>query len=121
MNDSSVSVFPNNKIAGKKSLTFYVLTILFSIAVPIYLMDTCITFFHEDIGFSIVHGDLAISTGFSRRFGLHRLHEICPVGPPCHIYATIPEDATHAAFINIHTNKAVKSILVYFDTEEYYN
>ncbi len=41
---------------------------------------------------------------------------ICPPGKPCHVYATIPENATDNVFISVHTHKDVKELsLIYFD------
>jgi hypothetical protein len=43
---------------------------------------------------------------FSRYF---QYDKPCPPGPPCHLYATVPEDASYAVFINIHTHISISS------------
>ena len=48
------------------------------------------------------------------------LDDMCPVGPPCHVYATLPQDTAHDVFINVHTNKAHRKVYVLFDTAENY-
>lgn len=45
----------------------------------------------------------------------------CPLGPPRHIYATIPEDASNSVIINAHTNVAYETLTMQYDTEEYFN
>lgn len=48
------------------------------------------------------------------------LSPACPEGKPCHLYATLPEDAAHAVFINVQTAKNVKNLTVFYDTLEFY-
>lgn len=38
----------------------------------------------------------------------------CPPGPPCQLYATIPEDPAHAFFLNVHTHEDVSNVVVYY-------
>lgn len=49
--------------------------------------------------------DYLITTSFTRQF---TLPEACPVGRPCHVYATLPEDTSESVFINFQTNIAHK-------------
>jgi len=48
------------------------------------------------------------------------LKDACPPGPPCHFYVTAPEDIAHAAFINVHTAKNVKSLEILYDELDYF-
>ena len=51
------------------------------------------------------------STSFSRKL---TLSEACPVGIPCHVYATLSENTSEAVFINFQTNiKHSKSTICY--------
>lgn len=38
----------------------------------------------------------------------------CPPGPPCHVYATVPEDPHQAFFLNIHTHTDVEEVIVFY-------
>jgi hypothetical protein len=81
------------------------------------LTGGCIAFYEDFVGLRIEAIDLSVSTTLSRYF---QLADICPPGKPCHIYATLPEDATTAVFINLHTNIKHENIAVLYDTKDYY-
>mmetsp|Transcript_1813 Transcript_1813/g.1708 ORF Transcript_1813/g.1708 Transcript_1813/m.1708 type:complete len:171 (-) Transcript_1813:542-1054(-) len=74
---------------------------------PFLLMGICLGFFDTRIG--IIKGTLSISTSVSRFFDLK---EACPPGPPCHVYATLPEDSATSVFINAHTNTEYEEVYV---------
>ena len=42
------------------------------------------------------------------------IKESCPVGGPCQMYTTIPENPSEAIFLNLHTHVDVKSVDVYY-------
>lgn len=86
-----------------------------SIFWPLFFMGTCISFYNK-VGFIQIDG-FSLSTELSRAF---LFNDACPKGSPCHVYATLPEDASTSVFINAHTNVAYDSIVVNWDTEEYY-
>ncbi len=72
-----------------------------SVLLGLFFINTCATFFHQDIGIAIVGGDLSISTFIMRYL---TMKPICPPGPPCHIYTSLSEEAISQVFINVHTN-----------------
>lgn len=82
------------------------------------LTGGCIAFYEDYVGLKIKALDLSVSTTLSRYF---QLQDACPPGPPCHVYATLPEDATTAVFINAHTNVQHENIVIKYDTRDYYN
>ena len=43
---------------------------------------------------------------------------MCPPGPPCHLYATLPEDTAHDVFISTHTHISITNVTVFYDLEE---
>jgi hypothetical protein len=45
--------------------------------------------------------DYLFTTSLTRQL---TLPEACPIGRPCHIYATLPENTSDSVFINYHTN-----------------
>ena len=53
------------------------------------------------------------STSLTREY---TLPEACPVGPPCHVYATLPENASDSVFINFHTNIKHPHAVVCYNT-----
>lgn len=48
------------------------------------------------------------------------MNDACPPGPPCHFYATVPENTANDVFINVHTNSAVRNVFVHYDLEEFF-
>jgi hypothetical protein len=84
---------------------------------PFLFMNTCFSFYDTRQGLQLA-GQMSISTWIIRQF---ELREACPPGPPCHIYATLPEDSATGVFINTHTNTRYSDMTVYFDTQDYFN
>ena len=75
------------------------------------MYKTCISFFNVEIGWYSHSLGIGINTYVSRHL---QLRESCPVGPPCHLYATVPEDPSYAFFLNIHTHKEVGQVTVFY-------
>eukprot|EP01017_Pseudomicrothorax_dubius_P005321 TRINITY_DN11320_c0_g2_i2.p1 TRINITY_DN11320_c0_g2~~TRINITY_DN11320_c0_g2_i2.p1 ORF type:complete len:567 (-),score=92.87 TRINITY_DN11320_c0_g2_i2:57-1757(-) len=68
----------------------------------------CIAAYHDTVGINV--DTLMLSTRFTRKF---YLDEVCPLeGGPCHLYATIPENASDSVFINVHTHKSVDQVII---------
>ena len=97
-------------------ITANVLIIFFSIFIPFFFENTCISLFNPPIGFYF--GDyLDVSTKITRSISENYK---CPTGPPCHVYATLPENATTSVFINFHTNIKYNEPVVQWDDLTFY-
>jgi len=70
----------------------------------------CLDLYEDSVGVTLF-GGMSISTTLIRYF---QLKDACPLGAPCQIYATLPEDASTSVFINAHTNDAIENIEVSF-------
>lgn len=93
-----------------------VLALLLSLFVNFFFENTCVAIFNDSLGVHL--GPLiSLNTRFTRYF---QFADICPPGPPCHIFATAPEDASNAVFLNIHTSLDVSELTVKYDTIENY-
>lgn len=75
------------------------------------MYKTCLCFYNEEIGFYSMKLGFGVNTYFTRIF---QLRDACPPGQPCQMYATIPEDPSYAFFLNLHTHKDVKNVIVYY-------
>jgi hypothetical protein len=84
---------------------------VYSVLFPLLLYRTCLCFYNEEVGFYSYTVGFGINTYFSRIF---QLKESCPVGGPCQMYATIPEDPSYAFFLNLHTHPDVSKVIVYY-------
>jgi hypothetical protein len=94
---------------NKKAL---IIAALISIFLPLFFYKTCISFYNDEIGYTSNFFGPALNTYWARLLELKRA---CPPGPPCHVYATIPEDPTTAFFLNMHTYPDIKSdVVVYY-------
>lgn len=98
--------FIQNSLRGKTDKKVYLLALIASIALPLLFYKTCISFYNEQIGYTSRIFGPAFNTYWTR---LLELHQSCPPGPPCHVYATIPEDPTTAFFLNVHTYAGLKT------------
>lgn len=92
-----------------------VLIIFSSIFLPFLFQNSCITFHNPSIGF------LLGETDFSTKLTRQSLSERCPEGAPCHIYVTLPENATNSVFLNFHTNQKHENTEVLYDEYDYYH
>jgi Phosphodiesterase/alkaline phosphatase D len=89
---------------------------LFAFIVPLATENTCLCFYNSDYGFEV--NPLAVmSTRMTRAISLD---PACPMGKPCHVYATLPEDPAHYVFINVHTNHAVTNLTIFYGKLEDY-
>jgi len=108
-----------NIVTCRRYKIFYiganVLIIFFAIFLPFLFQNTCVTFHNPIIGWKIGNADL--STKITRQTSLNTK---CPAGPPCHVYATLPENATNAVFLNFHTNQKHDNVEVFNDTMDHY-
>ena len=105
------------KSARKRLRRLVISFLIFSFVASYSLTGGCISFYEGYIGIKIKAIDLSVSTTLTRYF---ELDEACPPGPPCHIYATLPEDTATGVFINAQTHVDVHSITVKYDTKEWY-
>lgn len=90
--------------------------IIVSILCPILFMDSCISEWDQRMGLHVGTG--SFSTAIERFI---RLPIPCPPGPPCHVYASLAEDGATSVFINVHTSTSVDTLVMKYDTLEYYN
>lgn len=72
---------------------------------------TCLCFYNAEIGYYNHALGFGVNTYLSRIF---QLKTSCPPGPPCHMYATIPEDPSYAFFLNLHTHTGVGKVTVFY-------
>lgn len=97
-------------------ITANILIIFFSIFIPFFFQNTCISLFNPPIGFHFADY-IDISTKITRSISENYK---CPTGPPCHVYATLPENATTSVFINFHTNVEHNDAVVQWDDLPFY-
>lgn len=96
-----------------KLLGFAILSLVSSYA----LSGGCVAIYEDFVGLRIESLNLSLSSTLSRYF---QLQDACPPGPPCHVYATLPEDATTAVFINAHTNVEHENVVITYDTKDHF-
>lgn len=93
-----------NILAFRNLKAFYIISniliIFFSIFIPFLFQNTCISLFNPPIGFYF-SDFVDVSTKITRSITENYK---CPEGPPCHVYVTLPENATTGVFVNFHTN-----------------
>jgi hypothetical protein len=94
------------------------LSLFLSIGVPLAMKDSCLCVFSKDFGISVLNGTAVFSSRLIRSFTVEK---VCPPGPPCHVYATLPSNTSEAVFINAHTDYDVDSVTVAYDRLDYYN
>jgi len=75
-----------------------------AIVFPLFMYRSCLTFYNAEVGYYNHKLGFGVNTYFTRMF---QLKTSCPPGPPCHMYATVPEDPSYAFFLNLHTHKDV--------------
>jgi len=96
--------------------SFYTkLTIFFTIFdILLHLLFTgfCVSSYQDYVG--PIFGTASLSSTFTRYF---QLPEFCPPGPPCHVYATLPEDTATSVFINVHTNEKYNVIGIEYELD----
>lgn len=86
--------------------------VAFSIGLPFFYQDFCLSSFNGIRAGSIIPDELAsVSTRFSRMINLPKM---CPPGPPCHVFATLPENASNSILINVHTHVSVENVTLYY-------
>ena len=90
-----------------------VLIIIFSFGFTALMKGTCIAIYNgEDIGFVFPGETFSWSSTLTRHF---ELNTQCPPGPPCHFFATLPEDSSSSVIINVHTDVNTRNITVYYE------
>lgn len=93
-----------------KYRTMLILAFILSFVVGFAFTGGCLDLYEDSVGITLLSG-VSISTTLLRYF---QLKDACPPGPPCHVYATLPEDTSTSVFINAHTNDAIENITVTF-------
>lgn len=95
---------------------FAILLLAFGVAFS--MTGGCIAFYEEYVGLRIEIITTSLSSTLSRYI---QLSDACPPGPPCHIYATLPEDPSTSVFINLHTNIEYENIQIAYDEQDYFS
>jgi len=90
--------------------------VLLHTVLPLLFHNLCVSSYQSYVG--PIFGTASLSSELTRFF---QLGKACPVGPPCQIYATLPEETATSVFLNVHTNEKYEVISAKFDTQEYYN
>ena len=85
--------------------------LIVSIIAPLLMYRTCICFYNAEVGFYSFSTGFGMNTYATRFFQLKRS---CPPGPPCHMYATVPQNPEEAFFLNLHTHVDVSNVTVYY-------
>jgi hypothetical protein len=86
----------------RREIVALVVLLVLWLAVSVFLVvatkGVCVCFYNNKYGFKI-DDDVEISSEFTR---LNSISTICPDSTICHLYATVPEDASTAVFFNAH-------------------
>lgn len=85
---------------------------IFDVFMHLLFTGFCVSSYQDYVG--PIFGTASLSSSFSRYF---QLPEFCPPGPPCHIYATLPEDTARSVFINVHTHDSYDVIGIEYELE----
>lgn len=76
--------------------------------------EFCVSSFNEFTFYSF--GPVSLSNYLFRYF---TMSELCPVGPPCQLYATLTEDAATSVIINAHTHQSYERLLLQYDVKSF--
>ena len=92
------------------------LILLFSVGATVIFKGTCISLFnYDDFWFYKGRDVMSWSSTFTRYIS----HETsCPPGPPCHLFATLPEDGSTGVIINVHTHIQTTNLSIYYEEAE---
>lgn len=82
-----------------------------SIIANILMHKTCVCFYNKEVGYYSHLLGFGINTYITRFF---QVKKACPEGGPCHMYATIPSDAAHDFFLNVHTHVDVHNVTIFY-------
>lgn len=81
------------------------------LAVSVFLVvatkGACVSYYNDNYGFSL-GGSIRVSTEFTR---ILELEQLCKDGIVCHLYPTLPEDASSAVFFNAHAGSDLGILL----------
>ena len=74
-----------------------ILIVMFAFGTSVMFEGSCVVFYDDTYGIL----DHSFSTRLIRQW---QLPNMCPPGPPCHVYATLAEDASSTVFITAQTS-----------------
>lgn len=81
------------------------------LAVSVFLVvatkGACVSYYNDNYGFQ-VGKDIRVSTEFTR---ILELEQLCKEGTVCHLYPTLPEDASTSVFFNVHAGSDLGILL----------
>lgn len=76
-----------------------------------FMYRSCLCFYNNEI----VYYNKPFGFGFSTMImRMLALPIACPLGGPCQLYTTLPEDSITSVFVNIHTHPSVDNVTVYY-------
>lgn len=72
---------------------------------------SCLCFYNDEIPYYNKLLGFGLSSMITRFL---YLPIACPIGAPCQLYTTLPEDSITSVFVNIHTHSSVDNVTVYY-------
>ena len=105
-----------SQLYPRRVLAAFILIILISTLLNLSTYKSCMNDHSEHAyGVPLEDGKYTYSSAFTR---LLSIPKVCPAGPPCHVYATLPFDTSSSVYINVHTHNDVNNITVSYATEQ---
>ena len=84
---------------------------LASLLVNCLAYRSCLCFYNNEMPYYNQLLGFGLSSWITR---FARLPVACPVGKPCQLYTTLPEDSITSVFVNAHTHHSVHNVTVYY-------
>lgn len=95
----------------KGETVFTIVMLVLWLAVAVFLVvatkGACVSYYNDNYGFQ-VGKDIRVSTEFTRMI---ELEQLCTEGTVCHLYPTLPEDASTSVFFNAHAGTDLDILL----------
>lgn len=107
----------NKTISTRKFYSIIGVVVFAPLLFPYFLDGMCVSFFNTLEGGMTVAKDTNANTAFTRRLFMD---PACPIGSPCQVYATLPEDTSTGVILNFHTHASISSILIDYDEKTHY-
>lgn len=89
-----------------------ILIAIYSFGLTFLFQGTCLALYNNENAGFVYKDAFALSTSLTRFFTLGTQ---CPPGPPCHFFATLPEDGSTGVIINVHTDIKTVDITIFYE------
>ena len=88
--------------------------VCFSFGFSLLFHGSCLVAYNNEAGVRFNgNGDSVTWSSMLTRY--FTLDTQCPPGPPCHFFATLPEDGSDGVIINVHTDIKTQDIIIHYE------